>query len=290
MRNIIIVFITLFVSITGTICAQTNIVQPTIMVVPFSKEGEDIRNIIENDVNKRIVLTKIKEAFDKRGFSTIDFLAKSKAISEMQGMNINTQTDIRSMIIENSGADIYVDAEIAVNLAEDGNSVKVILTAYDTSTGQSLSNNVAESGKFYTNDIGKLASVAVERNMDQFLNLMQDKFNGIIQNGRSITVDITFDNASTKNMSSEVGTQGQMFADEIELWISKSAYKNNYHIQGTTDKRMIFDDVHIPLKDPNTGLNFNINKFRMKFVSFLKSLNVQTSFTTQGNNLYITIL
>ena len=53
--------------------AQT-IVQPKIMVIPFTKEGEDIRTILENDENKRIALTKIKEAFDERGISTIDFL------------------------------------------------------------------------------------------------------------------------------------------------------------------------------------------------------------------------
>lgn len=39
---------------------ETGTVQPKIMVVPFTKEGEDIRTILEEDVNKRIVLTKSK--------------------------------------------------------------------------------------------------------------------------------------------------------------------------------------------------------------------------------------
>ncbi|MCD8269749.1 MAG: hypothetical protein LUD46_15675 [Parabacteroides sp.] len=37
---------------------QTTTVQPKIMVVPYIKEGEDIRTVLEEDVNKRIVLTK----------------------------------------------------------------------------------------------------------------------------------------------------------------------------------------------------------------------------------------
>ena len=41
-------------------------VQPKIMVIPYVKR-EDLRTILENDVNKRIALTKIKEAFDSRG-------------------------------------------------------------------------------------------------------------------------------------------------------------------------------------------------------------------------------
>ena len=47
-------------------CAQ-QVMQPKIMVIPYTKEGEDIRTVLEKDANKRIVLTKIKEAFDERG-------------------------------------------------------------------------------------------------------------------------------------------------------------------------------------------------------------------------------
>lgn len=60
----------------------TNTVQPTIMVVPFCKEGEDIRQVLEGDVNKRIALTAVKDAFDTNGYSTVDFLAKLKSVSE----------------------------------------------------------------------------------------------------------------------------------------------------------------------------------------------------------------
>ena len=57
---------------------QVNQIQPKIIVVPFSKQGEDVRALIESDVNKRIAITKIKEAFDSRGFSTEDFIGKFK--------------------------------------------------------------------------------------------------------------------------------------------------------------------------------------------------------------------
>lgn len=48
--------------------------RPKIMVIPYTMQGEDIRTVLENDVNKRIALTKIKEAFDQRGYTTVDFL------------------------------------------------------------------------------------------------------------------------------------------------------------------------------------------------------------------------
>ena len=46
------------------------------------------------------------------------------------------------MIIQQSGADIYVDAEIVLLLSGSGNSVNVIITSYDISPGNSLFNKI----------------------------------------------------------------------------------------------------------------------------------------------------
>lgn len=264
-------------------------VQPKIMVIPYTKEGEDLRTVLEQDANKRIVLTKIKEAFDNRGFSSVDFTAKLKAVSQNSAFTSGNQTDIKSLVIENSGADIYVEAEILVGLSASGNSVRIIMTAYDASTGSSLSNKVGESGKFYTDDIGKLASKAVEQCATEFLNVMQTKFTDIVENGRSIIINFGFDANSPYSMSSEVGTQGLQLSDELELWMEQNAYRNNYHIQGTTDKQMIFDDVRIPLKDPKNGSNYNINRFSLEVFKFMKQLGLQVQRDIKGNTLYITI-
>ena len=279
----------MFVGLLASANAQQTVtVQPKIMVVPFVKEGEDIRNVLENDVNKRIVLTKIKEAFDSRGFTTVDFLGRLKALSKANGLAMDNQSDLKTMIIQQSGADIYVDAEIDVVLSGSGNGVKVIMTAYDTSTGNSLANKVGDSGKFYTDDIGRLASKAVEGQADAFLNVMQTKFNDIVANGRSINVTIGFAQTSQYSMSSEVGANGFALSDEIEMWMSENAYKGNYHIQGTTEKQMIFDDVRIPLKDDN-GNNYNINKFGLKFMMFVRKMGLQIGRDISNNTLIITI-
>lgn len=288
MKKIILTLI-MFVGLLASANAQqTVMVQPKIMVVPFVKEGEDIRNVLENDVNKRIVLTKIKEAFDSRGFTTVDFLGRLKALSKANGLAMDNQSDLKTMIIQQSGADIYVDAEIDVVLSGSGNGVKVIMTAYDTSTGNSLANKVGDSGKFYTDDIGRLASKAVEGQADAFLNVMQTKFNDIVANGRSINVTIGFAQTSQYSMSSEVGANGFALSDEIEMWMSENAYKGNYHIQGTTEKQMIFDDVRIPLKDDN-GNNYNINKFGLKFMMFARKMGLQIGRDISNNTLIITI-
>lgn len=264
-------------------------VQPKIMVIPYVKETEDIRTILEDDVNKRIVLTKVKEAFDSRGFTTVDFMAKLKATSMQGGLASEQQQDFKSVIIANSGADIYVETEVVVNLASSGNSVKVIVTGFDIATGNSLANKIGDSGKFYTDDIGRLGSKAIESCAEDFLNVMQMKFTDIVENGQSISITIGFDSGSNYNMSSEIGTDGYTLADAIELWLGDNSYNGNYHIQGTTDKKMIVDDVHIPLKT-ETGANYNINRFGMEFLKFARLNGLKIKRDIYGNSLIITIL
>lgn len=268
--------------------AQVTTVQPSIMVVPYTKEGEDIRTVLEDDVNKRVVLTTIKEAFDQRGFSTVDFIGKLKARSNSAAFAENDQTDLKADIIENSGADIYVEAEIDINKGSRGSSVNIILNAYDTSTGTSLANKTGDSGYFYTDDMAKLASTAIRKNMDSFLNTLQDKFNQIIQNGRSITIRIGVDEGSDKLLDQEVEGTDNLLSEEIENWMEDNAYKNYYHIEGTTDKLIIFDDVRIPLKDER-GRNYNINKFANAMQKFFNKINVPVTKSIKGNQIYISI-
>ncbi len=289
-----LIFVYIFLQICTSSSAQNsvkqvNTVQPKIIVIPFTKEGEDIRTILEDDVNKRIAITKIKEGFDSRGFSTVDFSARLKLAKDNSIFTSENQSDIKSQIIQMSGADVYVQAEVSINKGNSGNSITLVLTAYDASTGNSLSNKVGESGKFYTDDFGKLASKAVESCVIDFLNVMQDKFTDIVNNGKSIIVDIGFDENSTYKMSSEIGVDKLPLSDQIEMWMEKNAFKNNYHIQGTTSLKMIFDDVRIPLKDPNTNNNYNPNKFALELFKFLKEIGLQPIKDIKNNTIYITI-
>lgn len=264
-------------------------VQPKIMVVPFTKKGEDIRTILEQDVNRRIAITKIKESFDTRGFTTVDFTARLKAANDNSIFTSDNQTDIKSQIIQMSGADIYVQAEVNIQTGQSGNSVTLILTGYEASTGNSLSNKVGESGRFYTEDFGKLASKAVENIAEDFLNIMQTKFTDIVNNGKSLMIDLSFDTNSEYTMSSEIGSDGLLLSDHIEMWMEQNAFKNNYHIQATTDLKMIFDDVRIPLKDQATGNNYNPNKFALEINKFFKGIGLQISREIKGSTIYITI-
>lgn len=287
-------FLLVFKAVFVMSCMAQNI-QPKIMVIPYTKQGEDIRTVLEADENKRIVLTKIKEAFDERGYSTIDFVAKLKAIETGNTFNLDNQSDIKSQIIDMSGADIYVEAEITclqknVNGQSNMESrVKIIISAYDASTGMALSNKIGESGTFYTNDIAKLGIKAISTCADDFLRVMQEKFTYMAENGRPAMLQIGLSKSSEYNLDSEIGSRGLQLKDEIELWVEEHAYNGVYHLQGATSTKMIIDDMQLPPVDINTGKSYTLSHLGIEFMKFFRTLGISISRNIRSNTLYITI-
>ncbi|MDJ1496688.1 DUF6175 family protein [Cytophagaceae bacterium DM2B3-1] len=259
------------------------------MVIPFVKEDQDIRTVLEADPNKRIAITRVKEGFDTRGFSTIDFRAKLKQTQTDKAFEIENQTTLKQQLIELSGADFYVETDVNVNYNSTGNSVTVILNGYDAFSGQSLANKVSTSPKFYTNDIAKLTDKAVNACIDDFLNVMNQKFSGIIANGRTLSLSITFTTTSKWNMDSEIGSDHALLSDVVETWLEKNAYKKYYHIQGITASKMIIDDVRVPLKEEFTNNNYRPSRFLANFRTYLKSLGIETTRDILGSKLFVTI-
>lgn len=287
MKRLFLFLLGLFIS--SVVMGQVNTVQPSIMVIPFVPEGVDIRKALDVSNEKRQVIAQISGAFADKGFSTKDFYANFKSVTQNAAFEDGVQTDLKSLIIQSSGADIFVEADISINRQQDGNSVRVVIKACEASTAKVLASKIGDSGRFYTTDFGKLGAKAVEKAMDGFLTTMQQSFNDMIANGRSIVVNITFSEMSDYDTTTEVGEDGFELRDLLELWMEENAYKNYYHILGTTDKKMIFDEVRIPLKDPTTGRNYNINKFSMSLAKFFKDNGMQVDRNLNGGTLYITV-
>jgi hypothetical protein len=277
-----------FLVLSSVSFGQTAATQPKIMVIPFTKDGEDIRTVLDNDVNRRLAITKVKEGFDNKGYTTVDFVGKLKAARDNQVFTSDNQTDIKAKIIEMSGSDIFVITEVDAKKDNSGASVNVILSAYEVSTGNSLSNKVGSSGKFFTDDMGKLTSKAVEKCIDEFTQTMTSKFTEIEKNGHSVLVTFSFSEGASLNMKSEVGKDKLALSDVLEDWFSKNAVNGNYHIQGTTDLKMIFDEVRIPLRDKN-GNRYSTNKYALEIFNFLKSVGLQPAKDIKGSTIYITI-
>lgn len=245
------------------------VTKPTIMVFPFFKEGDEIRKLVEEDLNNRIVLTKVKEAFDNRGFSTIDFLSKVRNLQTNDALTSDKQTDVKTAIIQSSNADICVEVEYAFQKSTTGNQVKIILTSYESSASASLSNKVGFSRKVYSDDIGKLSSDAVESIVQDFLNVMQEKFNDIVENGKYMAMEFNLNSDSGITMSSEIGKDNLPLSDVLEEWVGNNS--KSYHIQGVTDLKVDFDVVRVPRSD-DKGKSLTSTRYALEVLKFCNSL------------------
>jgi Family of unknown function (DUF6175) len=245
------------------------VTKPTIMVIPFFKEGDEIRKLVEEDINNRTVLIKVKEAFDNRGFTTIDFLSKIRNLQTNDALTSDKQTDVKTNIIQSSNADICVEVEYAFQRSSTGNQVKILLNSIESSASASLSNKVGFSRKVYSDDIGKLASDAVESIVQDFLNVMQEKFNDIVENGKYMAMEFNLNSDSGITMSSEIGKDNLPLSDVLEEWVGNNS--KSYHIQGVTDLKVDFDVVRVPRSD-DKGKPLTSSRYALEVLKFCNSL------------------
>lgn len=262
------------------------VVQPKIMVVPFTKAGEDVRPLIEDNPDIASAITVVKDAFNQRKFTTVDFLGKLKAMSTRDGMGEEKQ-DVKSEIIANSGADIYVDVRLDRITTGMGNKVVLNLNGRDAVTGDDMGSKLGESRPFQTNDVVKLSQLAVESCVEEFLNDMQEKFTDVVENGRKISVVIQPAPENPFTFSDETST-GDTMVDVIEEWIENNAYKGNYHKAGSNDTYLEFDEIRVPLRDAN-GNDFKLRKFRAPLVKYLKAMGLNPKAKEKGQLITITL-
>jgi Family of unknown function (DUF6175) len=262
--------------------------QPTIMVIPFSREGVDLRTELENNDLVRIGITKVKEAFDQRGINTIDLRAKLKQVGNAAALQSDQKSSIKDEVINSSGADIYVEVECKANYSSSGNSTTLIMTAYDAFSGESYANKVANSPKFYTTSFEKLVEKSAETEVPNLLNTIQEKFNDVIANGRTITIRVGILEGSKMKMDTEIDKKGNFLSDAIEDYIQEKSFKNKYHLQGTSDNQITFDLVKVPMKD-DEGNPFRISRFAADFRKFLRGNEIPCTQVINGNSIIFSI-
>lgn len=288
MNKLILMGIALFVGYSLYGQEATATVQPTIMVIPFAKEDQQLLTALEDNAALRVAVTKIKEGFDDRGYNTIDFRGKINQLKNDQVMEMDNTTSIKQEVIELSGADIYVEVEVQRSLSSSGNAVTVVMSAYDAFSGQSLANKVATSPRFYTDDYAKLTERALGDTVEELLNTLQLKFDDIVINGRTISINFGFDASSLIDMDVEVGDSGDLLSDVLEDWLYDNAYQHYYHLQGVTGTKMIVDAFKVPLKD-TSGRNYRVTRLAASLNKYISTLGFEATRDVQGNRIFITI-
>ena len=274
----------------------TNHIQPKIMVIPRVGEGQDMKAEYDSDVNMQIAIAKINEAFQKRGANLRSFDQALKQAKENMALNKSSgnQEDFKSTVLQMSGADIYVEAKIDVvnHTARNAKSVTVILDAYQTGTANSLATRTVAGPMFQTDDIGRLTMMAMDTVSESFLNLLQLKFDDIVENGQSIYVEFSLGDGTQYTFDSEIGADKKLLSEVIDDWFQKNTVKGVFNNQGVTGNKLIISDARIPLRNPsNPNANYTGQNFYSDIVRYFRTLNIRIKREIGTNNkILITIL
>lgn len=274
-------------SIAGTRSDESVRAAAKIMVIPYNKQNEDIRTVLDENPYIRTAVSKVKEAFDQRGWSTVDFVANLRAAQANAAFTVDRQSNFKSDLLTTSGADFYVQVDVQLTTDETGTNTVLNLTAFETHTGASFSNKTGTS-KFVSNDYEKLISKAFDRIQEEFLNTLMVKTDEIREIGRATIVEFNLDENATIDFDSVLDS-GEYLNELIEDWISTNAYKGRANLTGILDNKMLFDEVRIPLYDQETNKPYNLNRFATEVIRYLRSKGVQASRNIHGQKMYVTI-
>jgi transcriptional regulator with PAS, ATPase and Fis domain len=270
---------------------EVNQVQPSIMVVPWVSQEENIIDKLDNDFTYAAVLNKIKEAFNNQGFYTYDFITAYNNAQIDKTLKWDKLQTVFQEIASNTPCEIYVKSRINIERNVDGssNKIDILLEAVNNYSNLSIANvSLGKSNR--TNDIVLLAQVALEQSdafsfgsnteeqqkqsTETFLDQISGAFQDMRKNGRIVRVDFSVEQNSDINYDTEVGENYDMLSDLILEWLKKQAYKD-YVKDVYMDESNLKIEMKVPLRDKD-NTNYNVSNLGGEIRSYVASLGLQT--------------
>jgi hypothetical protein len=127
---------------------ETGMVLPTIMVVPYKREGETYASVLAQDFDRRMAVGKVQEGFESRNVTTVDVEAKMAAAKRGLEFGANDANSNDKQLIMNSGADVYVVVDLNKDVTAEGARASLIMKAYETASGSILASKDAITRRY----------------------------------------------------------------------------------------------------------------------------------------------
>ncbi len=264
------------------------IAMPTIMVVPFKKDGESYKEALTANTDVLMAISKINEGFIAEGVETKDIVTCiDNADMYMAKMGGNMSLD--DMILANSGADIAVSVRVSKDENPSGLQISLFLRAIEIATGNTLADKAETSARKRATAeaiCGPMAKYMVGKG--GFLKQIATRLATKISTGQSITVYFTIDPSSAINMDTEINNIMPL-SDILISWIKRHSQGGRYHSQGRTETMLAFSDIFID-NSVEDGMQSDINDFSLALYQYLKGLNLSIRRSINGNRVDIVIL
>ena len=269
---------------------EEGMVLPTIMVVPYKRDGETYASVLSSDFDRRIAVSKVQDGFESRDVTTVDVEARIAAVKRNSEFGANDADSNDKQLLMNSGADVYVVVDLMKDVNADGSRVSLIMKAYETASGSVLASKDAITKRYATASTDLLCSHAVQDNIPAFLDDICNNFSKQASTGKKVTLQFAIDGSSAMTMNDRVGPNNLPLSNLIHQWVRKNSHNGKYHLQGMVDTSVIFDYVMIPPRDED-GLSMDAAQYGFKIEAWLNdTLGVPCMSRFDGTTIYITIL
>lgn len=268
---------------------EDGMVLPTIMVVPYKRDGETYASVLQNDYDRRIAIAKVQDGFEKRNITTVDLEGKLNAVQRNAQFGTNDADSNDKQLLMNSGSDVYVTVDILKDNNSEGNRISLIMKAYETASGSILASKDALTRRFPKAATDVLCSYAIEDNIQPFLDDICKNFTKQASGGKRVSLIFAIDGASAATMNDRVGSENLPLSAQIRQWVRKNSYKGKYHLQGIVGESIIFDYVMIPAKDAE-GYAMDAAQFGYLIEAWLNDqVGVTCTTRVDGTTVYVTI-
>ncbi|MCD8236441.1 MAG: DUF6175 family protein [Prevotellaceae bacterium] len=266
---------------------------PTLTVVPFTRENENVRALLENNKMLSHAVSKITSEFSKNGYRTKDFISMLQKAKNSDLTTDGSQSDAVSMMIQNLSTDIVVTAKVNyIPRPNKQGEVSLELNATEKQTATTLASSTFLSGRYMTTDSVRLADYAISKVKREFFTTLQTAFFEIVRNGRELSIQMVIDaNVDDWDFDQPSPESGEEFKVEFEDWLAENAMNGSFDMSRSSDK-IIDLTVRIPIWDEKTGRAYSVSNFRNAFRKFLNERlagEYQASIVTLGQGIVVTI-
>lgn len=261
---------------------------PSITVVPYKTDEENYQQVLQDDFDRRMAVSRVQQGFNQLGATTIDFESKLAAAWRSADFNSETADSDEKRLLRTTGADVYVIVDLKKDIsAEAGSRVSLNMKAYETVSGNILSATQEWTNRFHTTDLDRLCVYAVEGQLKMFLDDIALNFAKQIEGGSSVVLRISQGTNAQNSLSTMI--DNSTLSNAIRRWVRQNSKNGQYHVQGVVAEEMIFDDIKIPSLDVD-GLPMDPAQFGDNLMFYLNSeLKIPCEMKLDGRSIYITL-
>jgi hypothetical protein len=256
------------------------------------------KQAFQEDTEIGQVISKIGGLMIDRGFPLKDVEQELKAIEARTAeSNMTSSTSSGSSISESpldklknrAKADILIQIWWKVNKTEQGKSVSFILEAFDAYTSKRIASSTGNGTPNTTDIIPVLLQNAILANIDPFAAQLQSHFDDMFNNGREILLTVKKWESWDKNLETEIN--GDEIKNHIYDWVEKNAVKGRFNESSSTENRIDYEQVRIPLFDERNRA-LDARQFAINLQKYLKAApyNFEVKLMTRGLGEAILVL